>query len=53
MVPDISDRRLVGLFTEGLSKPLKGRVKTFDPFNLQEIIKKARSMEQEALVNKF
>ena len=53
MVPDISDRRLVVLFTKGLSEPLKGWVKAFDPFNLQEAIKKARSMEQATLVNKY
>ena len=50
MVPDISDRRLIVLFTEGLSEPLKGWVKAFDPFHLQEAIKKARSMEQAAPV---
>ena len=43
MVLEISDRRLVVLFTEGLSEPLKGWVKAFDPFNLQEAIK-ARGM---------
>lgn len=53
MVPDISNRRFFFLFTEGLSKPLKGWVKSFDPFNLQEAIKKARSMEQVAPINKF
>lgn len=31
MVPDISEQRLVILFTEGLTKPLKGWVKAFDP----------------------
>ena len=31
MVPDISEWRLVILFTEGLIEPLKGWVKAFDP----------------------
>ena len=53
MVPDILDRRLIVLFKEGLSKLLKGCVKIFDSFNLQEVIKKAISMEQAALVYKF
>lgn len=53
MVSDISDRRLVVLFIEGLSEPLKGWVKAFDPFNLQEAIKKARSMEHATPTNKF
>ena len=45
MVLDISDRRLVVLFIEGLFEPLKGWLKAFDPFNLEEAIKKVRSME--------
>lgn len=53
MVPDILDRRLVVLFAKGLSEPLKGWVKAFDPLNLQKEIKKARSMEHVAPMNKF
>ena len=45
MVPNISERRLVVLFMEGLMEPLKGWLKYFDPPSLQEAIKKARSME--------
>lgn len=53
MVPDISERRLVILFTEGLTEPLKGWVKAFDPLTLQEAMKKARSMELAAPANRF
>ena len=45
MVQDVSERRLVILFTEGLSEPLKGWIKAFDPPSLQEAMKKARGME--------
>lgn len=45
MVPNISERRLVVLFMEGLMEPLRGWLKAFDPPTLQEAMKKARSME--------
>lgn len=45
MVPNISERRLVVLFMEGLMEPLRGWLKAFDPPTLQEVMKKARSME--------
>ena len=45
MVQDVSERRLVILFTEGLSEPLKGWIKAFEPPSLQEAMRKARSME--------
>jgi len=36
MVTDISQQRLVLLFTEGLAEPLRGWVKAFRPTTLQE-----------------
>ena len=53
MVPSISERRLVVLFMEGLTEPLKGWIKAFDPPSLQEAMRKARNMEFAAPANKF
>ena len=52
-VPDISERRLVVLFMEGLMEPLKGWLKAFDPPTLQEAMRKARSMELTAPSNRY
>ncbi len=53
MVQDVSERRLVILFTEGLSEPLKGWIKAFDPPTLQEAMRKAWSMELTAPASRF
>ncbi|KAH9311173.1 hypothetical protein KI387_026208, partial [Taxus chinensis] len=53
MVTGITERRLVILFSEGLTEPLKGWVKAFDPPTLQEAMKKARNMEWAAPKAKF
>ena len=34
MVPNISERRLIVIFIEGLSEPLRGWIKAFDPISL-------------------
>ena len=44
LVIDISERRQVMLFMDGLVEPLKGWVKGFNPSILLEAISKARSM---------
>lgn len=44
MVPNITERRLVVLFIEGLLEPLRGWLKAFDPPTLQKEMIKARSM---------
>ena len=44
LVTDISERRRVVLFMDGLAEPLKGWVKGFNPSILSEAISKARSM---------
>ena len=41
---NISERRLLFLFMDGLTKPLKGWVKGFNPNTLIVLIKKARDM---------
>ena len=43
-VTDISEQRLVMLFTEGLIEPLNGWVKHFRPPTLQYSIKKTQNM---------
>ncbi|XP_057846650.2 uncharacterized protein LOC131056314 [Cryptomeria japonica] len=53
MVTGITERRLVILFSEGLTEPLKGWIKAFDPPTLQEAMKKARNMEWAAPKAKF
>ena len=44
LVTDISERRQVVLFMDGLIEPLKGWVKGFNPATLSEAINKAKSM---------
>ena len=44
MVQDVSQSRLMMLFTEGLMEPLKGWVKDFKPNNLHEAIWKTRDL---------
>lgn len=51
MVTEISKRRLVILFVEGLHEPMKCWIKAFDPPTLHEAI--ARSMELTASRGKF
>jgi hypothetical protein len=43
-VSDISEHRLVMLFTKALTKPLRGWVKAFKPHTLQEAIVRTRDM---------
>jgi hypothetical protein len=44
MVQDVSQARLMMLFTEGLMEPLRGWVKAFKPTNLQVAIWKTRDL---------
>ena len=44
MVTDITEPRLIMLFTEGLAKPLRGWVKTYKPATLQDAIGRARDL---------
>ncbi|KAH9288409.1 hypothetical protein KI387_032526, partial [Taxus chinensis] len=44
MVSNISERRLVVLFMEGLTEPLRGLVKAFEPPSLQDAIKRRKKL---------
>jgi hypothetical protein len=44
MVQDVSQSRLMMLFTEGLMEPLRGWVKAFKPTNLQDAIWRTRDL---------
>jgi hypothetical protein len=48
MVQDVSQSRLMMLFTEGLMEPLKGWVKDFKPTNLQDAIWRTTDLEPTA-----
>lgn len=53
LVIDISERRLIVLFVDGLSEPLHGWVKGHDPLTLQDAIRKARDLAPSASRSKF
>jgi hypothetical protein len=43
-VTDISEPRLIMLFTEGVRKPLRGWVKAYWPHTLQDAIRRTRDL---------
>jgi hypothetical protein len=43
-VTDISEPRLVMLFTEGLTEPLRGWVKAYRPHSLQDVVRRTRDL---------
>jgi hypothetical protein len=43
-VTDISEPRLVMLFTEGLTEPLRGWVKAYRPHSLQDVIRHTKDL---------
>ena len=45
MVPDLSTARMVYMFVEGLSEPLRGLVRSNKPATLQDAISKARDLQ--------
>ena len=45
IVIDISNTRFVLLFIEGLAKPLKGFVKSYNPTNFQDAMNKTRDFQ--------
>jgi hypothetical protein len=53
MVPDVSQARLLMLFSEGLMEPLRGWVKDFKPHNLQEAIWRMRDLMGSTTKTKF
>ena len=46
MVTDISEARLLMLYTEGLSEPLRGWVKAYKPNTLQDAISRTRDLQE-------
>jgi hypothetical protein len=53
MVTDISEARLVMLFTEGLTEPLRGWVKAYKPTTLQDAVNRARDLQDSVPKPKF
>jgi hypothetical protein len=53
MVTDISEARLVMLFTEGLTEPVRGWVKAYKPTSLQDAISRARDLQESVPKPKF
>jgi hypothetical protein len=53
MVTDISEARLVMLFVEGLSEPLRGWVKAYNPFTLQDAVSRAMDIQNVVPKNMF
>ncbi|KAH9324324.1 hypothetical protein KI387_004502, partial [Taxus chinensis] len=45
MVPDVTDMRLISLFTSNLIDALTGFVKAFEPSSLHEAIKRAHDLD--------
>ena len=53
MVTDITEPRLIMLFTEGLAEPLCGWVKAYKPVTLQDAIGRARDLQDAVPKNRF
>ena len=52
MVSDISKSQLIMVFTEALSKPLRGWVKAYRPITLQDAISRTLDLQDSMLKNK-
>jgi hypothetical protein len=53
MVLDVSESRLMIIVSEGLTEPLRGWVKAFNPTNLQDVIWKTTDLAGATQKNKF
>ena len=53
MVTDVSENRFSVLFTEALTKPLRGWVKAYKPLTLQDAISRARDLQDSVPKNRF
>ena len=53
MVTDISESRLIILFTEALTEPLQGWVKSYRPTTLEDAIRRTRDVEDVVTKNRF
>ena len=53
MVTYVSENRLIMLFTEALTEPLRGWVKAYKPSTLQDAINRARDLQDSIPKNRF
>ena len=53
MVIDISESRLIMLFTEALTEPLRGWVKSYRPTTLADAIRWTRDLQDAVPKNRF
>jgi hypothetical protein len=53
MVLDVSDSRLLMMYIEGLTEPMRGWVKPFKPVTLQDAIERTRDLVGAANKNRF
>lgn len=53
VMPDVTERRSITLFIEGLHERLRGLINAFDPLTLQEAIKATLNLETSMAKNKF
>ena len=53
MVTDISESRLILLFTEALTEPLRGWVKSYRPTTLEDAISRTRALQDDVPKNRF
>jgi hypothetical protein len=53
MVPDVSESRLLKMYIEGLTEPMRGWVKAFKPVTLQDAIERTSDLVGAANKNRF
>ena len=53
MVTDISESKLIMLFTEALTEPLRGWVKSYRPTTLADAISRTRDLQDAVPKNRF
>ena len=53
MVTDVLENRLIMLFTEALTEPLRGWVKAYKPSTLQDVISQVRDLQDSVPKNRF
>ena len=52
MVTDLSERNMIMLFTEALTEPIQGWVKSYKPSTLQDAISRAKDLQDSILKNR-
>ena len=53
MVTDVSESRLIMLFSKAVTKPLRGWVKAYKPSTLQDVINRTRDLQDSVPKNRF